>query len=938
MKLKIALIGILSFVTFSNISFAQTTFTSIITGNWNDGTTWDQGSVPGNSDDVIVTDGFRVKVWKNNTRCRNLTVNAGGVLFVDDPNGNMIISGNIIVNGIVTQGSKKDFVLSGGTGIYIDGNGYLDEIDFIINDDIAVQSTADLTFVGDIILSADVTVTNNGMVSCDNLIGDNATTSIWTNVTGSTLSVGSDLFNTDGVLNASATDNTVRYFDNTATVKNPSSSQYYNLTIEGSIKTLASSIIVLGDVYIAGEFDVSTFDLTVAGDWTDQSIFNENTRTVTFNGSGNQTISSLVGETFYNLTVNKSGGTLNLSGNVTVSNTLTMTAGNINTGSDKITVGTSTAVPGTLSRSGGTIIGIYEKWLPTTEATNDIIFPVGTSSNYRPIVANFATITTGGTVISQFIDSDPGNNGLFLTDDITLYNTFNEGYWDLAAANSFDPGNYNLSLDGAGFSSFTIDNSSTRIVTRPDDISDWTVDGTHNAVAGTVVSRDAITTFSAQFAFADNTNCTAPFTSALTGSTTVCTTSANVNYSVTDNAGSEYFWSVVGGTMISTSSTNTMTVNWDSPGMVGSITVYEVNSCTQSFPVATSINIHSIAPSSITGKQNIAENSVDITYSVTDQTDYTFTWTITGGTQDLGGTTNSITVDWDGVGAGNVSVVAKYNVCPAASAFDLPVVIYDVINSTGVTDRWDLTTTWDCDCVPTTGENVRVKAGHTVNTSNSTNLEIVHFIVEPGGTFTYNPNAASSVFEITGDLTVNGDIDASYSNGTIELITTNKQIDGIGTITATNPVIIKNNTTILSTSNLSIAGDLNLQSPTGCSVTNEGTVEIEGSLVELTNLTNWVNAAGSTLKIGNSLTMAGSLIADATGNMINYNGIVNQDIKDPATSYYNLTLSGSGTKTALADLNINGDLTIDGTSQLDVTATSYNITIAGNWTNTSTNC
>lgn len=55
------------------------------------------------------------------------------------------------------------------------------------------------------------------------------------------------------------------------------------------------------------------------------------------------------------------------------------------------------------------------------------------------------------------------------------------------------------------------------------------------------------------------------------------------------------------------------------------------------------------------------------------------------------------------------------------------------------------------------------------------------------------------------------------------------------------------------------------------------------------------------------------------------------------TAYNNLIISNTGIKTMGSSATINGNLLISGTTQLDATATPYNISIAGNWSVTSTN-
>ena len=99
-----------------------------------------------------------------------------------------------------------------------------------------------------------------------------------------------------------------------------------------------------------------------------------------YNGAVTQSTGSGLPTTVNNLTFNNSAG-FNLTSNVTVSNTLTMTAGNISTGANILAL--SNPLVGSFTRTTGTVIGKFKRTINTTLLT-DYIFPVGTSSFYNP--------------------------------------------------------------------------------------------------------------------------------------------------------------------------------------------------------------------------------------------------------------------------------------------------------------------------------------------------------------------------------------------------------------------------------------------------------------------------------------------------------------------------------------------------------------------------
>jgi hypothetical protein len=137
---------------------------------------------------------------------------------------------------------------------------------------------------------------------------------------------------------------------------------YGNLTFSGGgTSTLAGATTVQGNLTInAGKTLVTNNnDLTVGGNFTlaaASANFNGGTSTVTFNGTGSQTITRTGGGTltFNNMTVNKPSGTLTLAtstapSTLSVPGTLTLTSG-------AFTIGGSATVPNTLAL-GGTVSG-----------------------------------------------------------------------------------------------------------------------------------------------------------------------------------------------------------------------------------------------------------------------------------------------------------------------------------------------------------------------------------------------------------------------------------------------------------------------------------------------------------------------------------------------------------------------------------------------------
>ena len=894
-------------------AIAQTTFTSVVTGDWDDGATWGMTSPgvqgtdwPAATDHAVIIDGTTVNLTGNET-IANLTINSGGVLF--DAASVITVNGNLDLSGTYT--GSKDLQFTGGAGTSISGTGvYNSSGSFDVNNSTSINSGSYLTFILDIVMANGVVVTNNGIVIISRDL--KGASGAWTNAANSKLKLAKNI---QGTLTASATGNTVVYNQSGAqNIVDPASSTYYNLTIEGTgTKTLSANTIVSGDVVItSGTFstNAANYSLNIGGDLTNAGTLDENSSTTTFDGTGTHTVTNSLGETFYDLVINKSG-TLTLANDVSVTNSLTFTTGIVDAGSNILTLGTSTANEGTLTHTAGQVVGKLERWIGSTGFK---LFPVGSSSFEATADISFNTaVSSYGSVIFEFIASSPGaltsppiNDG-----GIDFYNTFVDGYWDLSTANGFDLGanTYALALDGSGFSAFTID-ANTHYFTRADSGSDWTNDGTHVGTVGTLVDRTSMTLSTAQFAFVDDTNCAAPTTSSIAGSSEVCTSDQDESYFVTDTPSSTYTWTITGGTQDTGGTTNSITVDWGATGQVGTVQVVEYNGCTNGAPVELSVNINSIAPTSISGSISIAESTQDVPYSISAISGYTYTWTITGGTLDADDGVGNITVDWGTAGTGNVSVVALKAGCTAAPAFDIDVIKYIVINS-AQTGAWSSSSTWDVGVVPTSTDNARILNTH--NVTIGSNEVINHFIIDAGGTLT----SSNKTLTVDGDFTVNG----TYSGGSQPLIINgaNATIDGTGTISVNSGKDIDfktGNKTIASTAVLTIAtGDIDIAA--SITLTNNGTIIITDNITGANaSTTIWTNADNSILGVGGSLLTTGTLNASASNNRVAYTGAA-QTIKVPSSStYFNLRAGGSGANTLAGSIQIDGDFTLLGTATL----------------------
>ncbi len=150
----------------------------------------------------------------------------------------------------------------------------------------------------------------------------------------------------------------------------------------------------------------------------------------------------------------------------------------------------------------------------------------------------------------------------------------------------------------------------------------------------------------------------------ITGIASACASTTGVTYSITAiETATSYAWTVPpGATITGVANTNAITVSFATTG--GNIQVTPVNTCGTSAPASKQVQIIPIgsapctAPvtSAIEGPSNLAPNIQNITFSVTQNNESDYTWTVPAGATIVSGQgTNSIVVNF-GSNGGTISV------------------------------------------------------------------------------------------------------------------------------------------------------------------------------------------------------------------------------------------------------------------------------------------
>ncbi|MEI7727811.1 MAG: T9SS type A sorting domain-containing protein, partial [Bacteroidota bacterium] len=158
----------------------------------------------------------------------------------------------------------------------------------------------------------------------------------------------------------------------------------------------------------------------------------------------------------------------------------------------------------------------------------------------------------------------------------------------------------------------------------------------------------------------------------LSGPAVACASSTG-NLYVTEAGMTGYSWTVSAGGIITaggTSSSNTVTVTWNTPGaQTVSVSYTSAAGCQAASPSAYNVTVNPLPVPAITGSASVCSGSAGNVYT-TQPGMAGYTWNISaGGTITAGAGTNSITVTWNTAGSQSVSVnYSNASGCAAATA------------------------------------------------------------------------------------------------------------------------------------------------------------------------------------------------------------------------------------------------------------------------------
>jgi len=188
-----------------------------------------------------------------------------------------------------------------------------------------------------------------------------------------------------------------------------------------TFSTNSTGVMNTGHVNINGTINLNT-NVNSTGNWVNGSaaVQNSTGRTVVFNSSGDQSVtrSGAGPVNFGNVVINKPSGNVNLSANVTVSGTLTLTSGKLNIGSNTLTLN------GAVSRTGGFIAGSHAAGLVIAGNAGNLHFgSAGTDAYLKSLTVNNGASATLATPLQITAGTVPSDEGVVTVTGTGVLNT-----------------------------------------------------------------------------------------------------------------------------------------------------------------------------------------------------------------------------------------------------------------------------------------------------------------------------------------------------------------------------------------------------------------------------------------------------------------------------------------------------------------------------------
>ncbi len=330
-------------LSFDESALSVLTWNGSTSNSWITATNWTPNGSPSGTVSIIIPDATTTlndPLINPTSAVLNMTIEAGGIL--NAPN-------------------DSDFTINGKGGAWINNGIYNPG-----------GGNSKVTFTDiDATIAGETTFNNLTIASLGGLRP----------VTGNIMHIGG-VFTKTGSFTPGGIENTVDFTGVNQAIPIPSGglSAYNNLKISGT-----------GTVFPAS--------LDITGDFTINNPVNFTGKTIIMSGITPQAIAG-TNANFNNLIINNTNGGVSLSSNTTVSNTLTLTSGQLVLNNNNLTLGTN-AVAGTFNSSNMIVTNGSGEVRRTFTSVGSYLFPLGENitSTYSPITVN----VTSGTFASAYV-------------------------------------------------------------------------------------------------------------------------------------------------------------------------------------------------------------------------------------------------------------------------------------------------------------------------------------------------------------------------------------------------------------------------------------------------------------------------------------------------------------------------------------------------------
>ena len=199
-------------------------------------------------------------------------------------------------------------------------------------------------------------------------------------------------------------------------------------TVEITGTTTLTELNDFHNLTFTGATTLST-DITVSGNFAHNAAFVPNSKRVTFNGTADQTISGSATPSFYNVTVNKSGGKLILGRPININNNLTLTSSNIELGMHNLTMVSGSTISGGSASSYIKADGTGKLFM-TVYKNSSTVFPIGINP-YIPLTIKLPNAASTPSSVEFAVGAESGVKNSANTSTSYLTSNAVNNSWDV---------------------------------------------------------------------------------------------------------------------------------------------------------------------------------------------------------------------------------------------------------------------------------------------------------------------------------------------------------------------------------------------------------------------------------------------------------------------------------------------------------------------------